>query len=334
MMKSDELMRSLKQGRILPVYLLYGDEAFLIQEAVDLIVSKVVDPATRDFTYDTVYCKGTSGRDIVNLAQTLPFLAERRLIVAKEIEALKSADLDELLAYLQSPSPSTCVVMISHQSRYEKKPVIAAVEAVGAVVRFYELQDRDMPGWIEDWCRKRGLSIQRDAAVYVWQALGNDLQAVSNELEKTVISIKERKNITYDDVKAVVGNFREYTSFDLADALGRKNREEAFLILSRLIQEGESPIGLLGSIAWNFRRLMQTRAMVEEGMGPDEAMKKLRPPVIFHQAASFKEQVRSYSLAELEKAFEVFLHADKALKSSGLSGKLVLERMILRLCGA
>jgi len=79
---------------------------------------------------------------------------------------------------------------------------------------------------------------------------------------------------------------------------------------------------------------MQTRSLVDEGMGPDEAMKKLRPPVIFHQAVSFKEQLRSYSLTELEKAFEVFLNADKALKSSGLSGKLVLERMILRLCGA
>lgn len=333
MMKSDELMRSLRQGRILPVYLLFGEEAFLIQEALDLIVSTVVDPATRDFTYDTVYCKGASGRDIVNLAQTLPFMAERRLIVAKEIEALKAADLDEILAYLQSPSPSTCLVMISHQSRYEKKPVIAAVEAVGAVVRFYELLDRDMPGWIENWCRQRGLTIRRDAAVYVWQTLGNDLQAVSNELEKTVIAVKERKNITYDDVKAVVGNFREYSSFDLANALGHKNREEAFLILSRLIQEGESPIGLLGSIAWNFRRLMQTRALIDEGMGPDDALKKLRPPVIFHQATSFKEQVRSYSRAELEKAFEVFLNADTALKSSGLSGKLVLERMILRLCG-
>lgn len=333
MMKSDELMRSLKQGKVLPVYLLFGDEAFLIQEVLDLIVGKVVDPASRDFTYDTVYCKGTAGRDIVNLCQTLPFMAARRLVVAKEIEALKAADLDELLAYLQSPSPSTCLVMISNQPRYEKKPVIAAVEAVGAVVRFYELLDRDMPGWIENWCRQRGLTIQREAAVYVWQTLGNDLQAVSNELEKTVISVKDRKNISFNDVKAVVGNFREYTSFDLADALGKKNREEAFLILSRLIQEGESPIGLLGSIAWNFRRLLQARVMVDEGMGPDEVMKKLRPPVIFHQATSFKEQVRSYSLAELEKAFEVFLNADRALKSSGLSGKLVLERMILRLCG-
>jgi len=334
MVKSEDLLRSLKQGKILPAYLFFGEEPYLIQEALDLIVSAVVDPASRDFTYDTVYCKGLSGGDIVNLAQTLPFMAPKRLVVAKEIEALKAADLDELLAYLQSPSPSTCLVLVSSQAKFEKKAVIAAVEAVGTVVRFYAVLDRDMAGWIENWCRERGLSIQRDAANYVWQTLGNDLQAVRNELEKTVIYMKERKAITFADVKMVVGNFREYTSFDLAAALGKKDRETAFTVLSRLMQEGESPIGLLGAIAWNFRRIMQVKAMESAGMGLDEGMKKLRPPVIFHQAAAFREQVRSYSLVELEKAFAVLLNTDKALKSSGLNGRLVLERMILRLCGA
>ena len=334
MMKHDELMRGLRRGELLPLYLFYGQEEFLIQEAVDMIIGAAVDPASRDFNFNTVYCKGAAGNEIVNLCQTMPFLSVRRLVIAKEIEALKAADLDDLLAYLQSPSPTTTLVMIANQSRYEKKAVVAAVEAAGAVVRFFALLDRDMPGWIENWCRQRGIAIQRDAAVYVWQTLGNDLQAINNELEKTVISVKERKNITYDDVKAVVGNFREYTSFDLADAVGKKNREEAFLVLSHLIQEGEAPVGLLGSIAWNFRRLLQVRTMVDEGMGADEAMKKLRPPVIFHQASSFKEQLRSYSLAELEKAFDVLLNADRTLKSSGMSGRLVLERMVLRLCGA
>ncbi|MEK6742030.1 MAG: DNA polymerase III subunit delta [Nitrospirota bacterium] len=333
MTKYEDLIKSLKQGKLLPLYLFFGEEEFLVQEAVDLIISKAVDPGARDFNFNTVYCKGSSGNEIVNLAQTFPFMSERRLVIAKEIEALKAGDLEELVTYLKSPSPTTCLVMISNQLKYEKKAVISAVEANGAAVRFYALLDGEMLGWIDRWARQRGLAIQRDAAQYVWQTLGNDLQAISNELEKTAIYIKVRKNITYDDVKAVVGDFRDYTPFDLAAALGAKNREKAFLILSRLVQEGAAPVGLLGSIAWNFRRLMQVKAMEFAGTGLDEGMKKLRPPVIFHQAAAFKEQVRSYSLAELEMAFEVLLNADKAMKSSGIGGRLVLERMIMRLCG-
>lgn len=333
MTKYEDLIKSLKQGKLLPLYLFFGEEEFLIQEAVDLIIGKAVDPGARDFNFNTVYCKGSSANEIVNLAQTFPFMSERRLVIAKEVEALKAADLEELVAYLRSPSPTTCLVMIANQPRFEKKSVSAAVEANGAVVRFYSILDRDVSAWIDNWARQRGLSIQRDAAQYVWQVLGSDLQAITNELQKATIYIKDRKNITLDDVKVVVGDFREYTSFDLAAALGAKKQEKAFLILSRLVQEGESPIGLLGSIAWNFRRLMLVKAMEHAGLGIDEGMKKLRPPVIFHQATAFKEQVRSYSLGELEKIFEVLLGADKAMKSSGIGGRLVLERMIMRLCG-
>jgi DNA polymerase III subunit delta len=331
MIKYEELIRSLKQGKVLPLYLLYGDEEFLIQESVDLIISAIVDPASRDFNFNMVYCKGTSGNEIVNLCQTLPFMAERRLVIAREVEALKAADVEELVAYLQSPSPGTCLVMISNQSRYEKKPVIAAVEASGAVVRFYALLDRDLQGWIESWARKRGLTIHRDAVQYVWQTLGNDLQAVSNELEKTAISLKGRKNVTYDDVKSVVGDFRDYSPFDLADAVCIKDRERALLVLSRLIQEGEQPVGLLGSLSWNFRRLLSAKAMEASGAEFEEIKKKHR--VIFHQAAAFRKQMESYTTNELRNAFEVLVTADRTLKSSGLSGRLVLERMILRLCG-
>jgi DNA polymerase-3 subunit delta len=206
------------------------------------------------------------------------------------------------------------------------------VEAHGAVTRFYPLLDREVVAWIEGWARARGLSLQRDAAQYLWQTIGNDLQKIGNELEKVEIYIKEKKSITFEDVKAVVGDFREYTSFDLAAALGSKNREKAFLILSRLLQEGEAPVGLLGSIAWNFRRLLRAKSMAAAGVGYEEIKRKLN--VIFHQSASFQEQMRRFSVDELREAFEVMLSTDKALKSSGLPGRLVLERMILKLCGA
>ena len=331
MTKYEDLIKSLKQGKLLPLYLFFGEEEFLVQEAVDLIISKAVDPGARDFNFNTVYCKGSSGNEIVNLAQTFPFMSERRLVIAKEIEALKAGDLEELVTYLRSPSPTTCLVMISNQPRYDKKSVSAPVEANGAVVRFYSILDREILAWIDSWARQRGLSIQRDAAQYVWQILGNDLQAIANELQKAAIYIKDRKNITFEDVKTVVGDFREYTPFDLADALGKKSREKAFLILSRLIQEGEQPVGILASIAWNFRRLMRAKAMEATGTAYDEIKKKMN--IIFHQSASFQEQMRSYTLRELQGVFDVLITADKAMKSSGIGGRLVLERMILRLCG-
>ena len=330
-MKYDQLISDLKRGKLLPVYLFFGDEAYLVQEAVDLIVRSVVDPSSQDFNFNTLYGKAASGMEIVTLCQTLPFMAERRLVIVKEIEALKAGDLEDLVAYLRDPSPGTCLVMVSHQSRYDKKAVVTAVEAQGVAVRFFPLLDREMVPWIDAWVRSRGLSIQRDAAQYVWQTLGNDLLAINNELQKAVIYIKERKAMGLEDVRAVVGDFREYSSFDLADAVGRKDRERALLVLNRLVQEGEQPVGLLASIAWNFRRLLRAKSMEASGTGYEEIKKKLH--VIFHQSAAFQEQMRRYTLQELEQAFTVMTMTDRALKSGGLNSRLVLERMVLQLCG-
>jgi DNA polymerase-3 subunit delta len=332
MLKYHDLISSLKQGRILPLYLFYGEEEFLIQEAVELIVHRVVDPGARDFNFNTLYGRDASGPELVNLCQTLPFMSEKRLVIVKDIDVFKAGDLEEIVRYLKDPSPSTCLVLLSNQGKYEKKAVVSAVETHGAVTRFYPLLDREIIGWIEEWVRARGLSIQRDAAQFLFQTLGNDLHKIGNELEKVQIFIKEKRTIAFEEVRTVVGDFREYTSFDLADALGSKDRDKALVILSRLLQEGEAPVGLLASIAWNFRRLMMAKSMEAAGMGPSEVIKALR--VIFHQANLFKEQMRKYPLEELKEVFGILLSTDKALKSGGLNGKLILERMIVRLCGS
>jgi DNA polymerase-3 subunit delta len=333
MLKYPDLISGLKKGTILPAYLFYGEEDFLIQEAVDFIIAKVVDPGARDFNFNTVYCRDTPASEIVNLCQTLPFMSEKRLVIARDIDVIKAGDLEELLAYLSDPSPSTCLVLVANQAKYEKKSVVAAVEKHGAATRFFALLDREILSWIDGWAKARGLSIQRDGAEYIRQIAGNDLQKIGSELEKIAIYIKDKKTIAFDDVKAAAGDFREYTPFDLAAAIGAKDREKAFLILRRLLQEGEAPVGLLGSVAWNFRRLLQAKSRQESGMPLEDAIRALRPPVIFHQMAQFKTQVKSYSADELRQAFTIMLSADRSLKSSSLPGRLVLERMILRLCG-
>ena len=329
--KYQDFLSSLKQQRISPLYLFYGEEELLIQEALDLVIDAVVEPGARDFNFNVLYCRDSAAPDIVNLAQTLPFMSEKRLVIVKDVDSFKAADLEVIVPYLNDPSPSTCLVLVSNQGRYEKKSVITAVESHGGAIRFYPLLDREIVAWIESRAKSLGVTIQHDASQYLWQTIGNDLQKIKNELEKVKIYLQEKKTVTFDDVKAVVGDFREYTSFDLAAALGQKNGEKALLILSRLLQEGEAPVGLLGSVAWNFRRLLQAKSMEAAGISPDEIMKKQR--IIFHQARLFKEQMRRYTMNELKEAFSVMLAADRALKASGLNGRLVLERMIFKLCG-
>lgn len=330
-MKYQDLLVGLKQHKILPVYLLHGDERFLVQEAIDSLVNAIVDPGSRDFNFNSVYCRDTSAEELVSLAQTLPLMAEKRLVIAKELEAYKVADTEVLVEYLKDPSPSTCLVLVSNQGKYDKKAVLSAVDLHGASIRFYALLEREIVAWIVHWGRSRGIAVKQDAALYLTQKIGADLQSMQNELEKIAIFLNGRNAMSYDDIRAAGGDFKEYTSFDLATAVGRRNMEQSLVILSRLMQEGESPIGLLGAIAWNYRKLLQAKELEASGLGQDEIVKKLR--VIFHQAAVFKEQMRRNTLHELRSAFGLLVLSDRALKSSGLQGRLVLERLIMKLCG-
>jgi DNA polymerase-3 subunit delta len=328
--RHQDLKARIAKGEILPVYLLVGDEEFLVQEAVDLIIEKVVDPASRDFTFTSLSCRDTSADEIVNLAQTYPFMAERRLVVARDVDQLKAADLEALAAYLRAPLATTCLVMTAKRG-FEKKAVTAPAAERGAIAVFYPLREEEVPGWIETRVRARNLTIGRDASQQLFETVGNDLQKIANELEKVFIAVKDRKEVTLADVTAAVGDFREFTSFELADALGARDRERSFMVLNRLLQEGESPVGLLGAVAWNFRRLLRAKSLEAAGTGYEEIKTRLR--VIFHQSAAFQRQMRSWSVRELEAAFGTLLAADRGIKSGGLAPRLVLERMVLTLCG-
>lgn len=332
MIKRSQLISDIRRGNILPLYLFYGEEDFLIREAVDLIVQKVVDPGTRDFNFNTLYCREASVSDIIGIAQTLPFMAEKRLIIARDIDAFKAGDLEALIPYLMDPSPSTCLIMLSNQRKYDKKTVISAVEqGGGAVVAFYALQETEVREWITGWARMRGISIAPEAVQFVVQVVGTDLQKINNELEKVEIYIKDRKTISLEDVRKVVGDFREFSPFDLADAIGRRDRQKAFLVLTRLLQEGEEPVGLIGAISWNMRRLLRAKAMESSGMGYEEIKKRLN--ILWLHSASFREQMNMFSQHELRYAFDALLQADRHLKTGGLEGRLILDRLILKLCG-
>ena len=329
-LRPQDLKSRIGKGEILPLYLLAGDEEFLVQEVLDLIIDRIVDPASRDFTFNSLSCRDTPVDEIVNLAQTYPFMAERRLVVARDVDALKAADIEVLGTYLNSPSPSTCLVMTAKRG-FEKKAVTGPVAEHGAIAVFYPLREEDVPTWIEGRVRTRKLRIGRDAAQQLFETVGNDLHKIANELEKVFITLKDRTEITVDDVKAAAGDFREFTSFELADALGAKDRDRALLVLTRLLQEGESPVGLLGAIAWNLRRLLRAKSLEAAGTGYEEIKTRLR--IIFHQSAAFQRQMRSWSVGELEGVFGTLLAADRGLKSGGMTGRLVLERMVLQLCG-
>lgn len=329
-MKHEELLAAVRKGRLLPVYLLHGEDGFRIREALELFGGTVVDDANRDFNATTIYCRDTPVSELVGISQTLPFLSAKRLVVAKDVDLLNAAASKELQAYLHDPSPVTCLVMVVNKILKETDALFKAANEHGALIAYYAPLDRDAPAWIEAWARRHSLSIQRDAVVYLQQIAGNDLQSLENELQKIQLAITDKKTVTLQDVMFIAGDYREFTAFDLAAEVGRKNIGQALAILSRLLQEGESAVGLLTVIEREFRRFVRAKDMAASGVAQGDIEKKFR--VVFHKLDIFREGMRKQTMDGLRAAFPALQEADRALKSSGIQDRLVLERLLITLC--
>ena len=160
---SPELFASLARGAVAPVYLLYGEEDLLVEEALDAILQAALEGDGRTFNLDVLRGGETDGRDIVERASSFPMAGGRRVVVVREADRLPAHDCEILAAYVGEPSPSTCLVLVAVKPDMRKKP-FATVKRSGGALECKRLYEDKIPPWIVEAVRKGGYRIEPEAA--------------------------------------------------------------------------------------------------------------------------------------------------------------------------
>lgn len=324
-----ELNRHLEKEEIHPVYYLYGDETYLIEEATRNIESKVISPGFKDFNYEVYYGSNDTAQEIINAALTIPIMSQKRLIVVKEADQLSARDLEEFTSYISNPSPSSCLVFIGEGVDFRKKFFIN-LEKCGIVAELNHPKERELPYWIQRLTARFDKKIARDTIAFLIEIVGNNLQEMYSEIEKVSIFVGDRSTIEIEDLETVVTELKVENIFDLIDSVGNKDREKALNILQKMLASGEDHLKILGMIIYRFRLLVRAKEMLHKGLPPPEVGKRLGVRNFFLKG--FLQQVNRFSFDELKGVFDRFLNTDLALKSSRVAKKLILERLILDLC--
>lgn len=327
-MKPLELQKELEKGTIAPLYLLYGDDVFLIDRTVDQLKTLLVDPRAASFNCSLYYGGESEPRQVITTAQTLPLAGKRRLVVVREADQFKSS-WKEFATYCEHPLASTCLVFCSGVSTL-KADITSLFKKNGAAVRFYHPFSSEMPEWIRRMAGERHKKISREAAALLGECLENDLQRISNELEKIALYAGERNVIEREDVEAVIAAVRQVSVFSLTDSLAGKNRVQALSILQRLLEAGEPPLKILGMIARHYRLMARAGEMVHNGMAAPEAGKQLGIST-FH-LKGFARQVETFAPKQTQNYFSILFQSERKLKSSRISEKIILEDAVARLC--
>ncbi|MBI5199899.1 MAG: DNA polymerase III subunit delta [Nitrospirae bacterium] len=328
-MKYNELIKELDKGRFSNIYLFYGVDNYLRDDAVKRVTDAVLSNSNRDFNYDLLYGSSTTAEEVIGIAQTVPVFSPWRLIIVKEVDQLPDKESEALLSYISNPSPSTCLIFAGEKADMRKR-FFSTLKEKALVIQFYHLFEGQIAGWIKFRAKELGFKISDEAIEILKEEVGNSLGTLDNEILKLSIYAAGKGIIEEGDVIEVVGDSRTHTIFNLTEAIGERKVEGAIKILKKIMDEGEEPPKILNMIARQIRLLHRALELKEAGFSRDEI--KVRIGILARFFGAFMGQLQKHNLEELMNAFKRLQRADLDLKTSGKDRGKILESLILDLC--
>jgi len=303
----DELLDKVAAGKLAPIYVLHSEHPILIERVVAAIRDAIVPPAARGFNYDVVEGKPTGAR-IVALAQTLPMMAARRLVLVRDLALVAADDAEPLLDYLAKPNPTTVIVALA--SKLDKRLKLFAQLSKKGFVHVLEAP-RQLAPWVRAEAQSRGVRFEPAAINRLVDAVGDDLSRLALAVDQLGVYAGDRAVIA-DDVDELIADTRERSVFELTDAIGAADRTRALIAVSSLCDQRESAIGIVVMLARHVRQLGLVYALRADGTPRGEWASRLGvPPFVVDKLIA---QARSYSPRALAHATRQLAYADRALK--------------------
>jgi DNA polymerase-3 subunit delta len=197
-----------------------------------------------------------------------------------------------------------------------------------AAIACYGDNARDLPDVVRDALKAEGFSIAPDALADAASRLGSDRGVTRRELEKLALYARGSKQITLDDVRAVLGDEAEVRSEEALDAAGQGDLKRLDLALERLWVAGTSPVAIVRMALSHFQRLALAKNEMERGETIDGAMRKLRPPMHFMRQTAFKAQAANWDSPRLLEALDLLLETEALTKTTAVPAETVTARAL------
>jgi DNA polymerase-3 subunit delta len=317
-------------GRVAPLTLLHGPEPFLLDDAVARLTRALFPGQTElSLVREVLDARAAGAEGIVQAALTLPWLGDRRLVVARGVEGLTGKSAEPLAAYAKAPNPSTALVLVADTLLEASHWLMRAVPA-GAVVAAPALSGRALATWLRTHAQVNGYELHADAAALLVELSGDDLTQLVGEVEKAALAGgPDNRRVTVVEVRAVVGEHRLRHVFDLTRALSARDAAAALSLLESLLSAGEEPLSILGMLTREARATWQAAGALRAGRSPEEIVRGLRRPPA--AAAALLERARSVSPATAARQVTRCWDVERRLKLGG-AARSELSLLVADLC--
>ena len=317
-------------GRVSPITLLHGPEPFLLDDALARL-TRALFPGQTELTLvrEVLNARVADAEAIVQSALMLPWLGDRRLVIARGVDALTAKAGEALAAYAKAPNPSTALVLVADAPLDGGHWLLRAVPAA-AVVAAPAPTGRALAGWLRAHAQGLGYELGEEAAGLLVELSGDDLTQLVGEVEKAALAGgPDNRRVGVAEVRAVVGEHRLRHVFDLTRALVARDTGSALALLESLLNAGEEPLAVLGMLAREARATWQVAGAVRAGRPAEEIARSLRRPPA--AAAALLERARSVSPAAAARQVLRCWDVERRLKLGG-AARPELSLLVADLC--
>ncbi len=325
----DELRNQLGKGEISPIYLLFGAEKYLRNQAAKAITEKVLrDAPLREFNESEFSLNDTEFVNAISAAEQLPMISPKRIIKITEINKLKENDEDSLANYVTRPAESSVVIFVADELDKRRRFAKTLLENCVSV-EFTNLSDMELLAWAKGKLKELKTEADDQTLRQIVALVGNNVLKLTNEIEKLATAALPDSIITHELVEKLVPNSRELSNFELTDYLLDKNRVRALQILKKILDDGAEPLMLLGLIANNYRRLFLAKELMKQGIERKEVARTINLP--YHKQEDFLATARRADSIQLSSYIKRIAETDLAIKTSKATPRIQIELLVTEL---
>ncbi|MCB9640518.1 MAG: DNA polymerase III subunit delta [Myxococcales bacterium] len=336
-LNAKQLLTQLKKGDACePLYYLYGDDPYLLQEVVEALKERI-QPSFKDFNLHQFSGTDTEGRKLVAAANQLPVMDSHTLVLVREPDQITKESWDEMKEYLKAPSPTTCLVFVDPN----RKPSVPGNTSAGKALKPHQVAalrpfENRMPAWVLERAKHHQLKMSMQVAEHLIEQLGVEMAVLENALVRIALFLGGQGEVRHETLEEVIVAQRAYNIFDLSGAVAQGDLQQALRLTRSLIEQGEHPLKQLALLTNAFRDLLRARVELDDGMSPAGLDKYIHPSLRYKReehVQKFRVQVERFTRKSLIQALGFIHQTDLSIKSSsGLSELLLMEQLMLLLC--
>lgn len=327
-----DLVTAFRNGNVKPLYFLYGDEGFLIDEVQRVAVEALLEPHEHDFNLDVIFGPEADARDVLAQCASYPMMASRRVVIVRGFERLDGND--RFKAYAEQPNPNAVVLLLCTDKPNVSAHPYRALRENAVWSNFEPLRDREVPGWIERRFKGAGVQTESGAAQMLSEIAASDLRTLASEVEKLVTYVGSRRRVTRNDVLQATGHSREINPFELQKAIGAGETARALAIANGLLGQAANRVGeahkTVAILTSYVTKIWKLSGCQGKGLSKGKMARQVGVPPFYLD--EYLAVVRRWSAADVRRALEALLAADTELKGgSQRDERLVLTLLVHRL---